>query len=452
MIVIRNVHIVNEGKIYSADVLIKGDKIEKIDNSINTGKAKVLEIDGTGKYLIPGIIDDQVHFREPGLTHKATIESESAAALAGGVTSFFEQPNTIPTTTTIEEWKRKFDIASRTSAVNFAFNFGGANDNLDEVRRAIERHSRHIPGIKVFMGSSTGNMLVDDPKALEGLFQCGKLIITHCEDEAIIKENTARYKAQYGDHIPVELHPVIRNETACLKSSSLAVQLAKRFGSRLHVYHITTAEELSLFSNELPLADKMITAEACIIHLWFTADDYSQKGSWIKQNPAVKDARHKPALIQAVENGTIDVIATDHAPHTIEEKQNPYTSCPSGAPMVQHTFHASVRIFGKEKLPLIVEKACHNPAILFGVENRGFIREGYYADLVLVDMNCEPWKVSKENILYKCRWSPLKDQTFTTKVLATFVNGALKYNNMEGASDVGVFDLSTPSLPVVFTR
>ncbi len=381
---------------------------------------------------MPGIIDDQVHFREPGLTHKGSIGTEARAAVAGGVTSFFEQANTDPQTLTIQLLRDKKRIASGTSLANYAFTLGASNNNLDELKLADEKYSAEFAGIKIFMGSSTGNMLVDKPEVLESIFKLCKIKITHCEDEGIINRNTEQQKAQYGDNIPFEMHPIIRNETACLKSSTFAVDLARKFNSRLHVYHISTTEELSLFLHELEveLKDKLVTSEVCIPHLFFSSDDYQRLGSLIKQNPAIKDPRHRKELLLALLEDILDVIATDHAPHTLEEKGRPYTTCPSGAPWVQHFVPAGLELFGENRIAKFVEKACHNPAIIFGVEKRGYLREGYYADMTLVDMN-SPWKVSKENILYKCGWSAFEGHTFNTRVCATFVNGNLVYDDLQ---------------------
>ena len=424
---IKNARIVNEGKILERDLYINTDGvIAKVDQNLNQREPNTLIIDAMGNYLLPGIIDDQVHFREPGLTHKATIESESRAAVAGGITSFMEQPNTKPPATTIEELEKKYAIAAKASYANYGFNMGGANNNLEELKKA---DPRTIPGIKVFMGSSTGNMLVDEEETLEEIFKLGGLpVITHCEDEDTIQHNLKKYQDVYGDDIPIKFHPDIRSREACLLSSQKAVNLAKKHGTRLHVFHISTAEECKLFDNKKPLKDKKITAEACIHHLWFSEDDYDKKGTLIKWNPAVKKVEDRRAILKAVKDNHIDVIATDHAPHTLEEKNNVYTQAPSGGPLVQHALPAMLEFVRDEKisLPRMVEKMCHNPAILFNVKNRGFIREGYQADLTLVDMS-KPWTVTKDNIMYKCGWSPFEGHTFRSRVTHTFVNGTLVY-------------------------
>lgn len=427
---IKNAKIVNEGKIVEGDILIEDDFIKEIDDSISVKSADITVIDAEGNYVLPGMIDDQVHFREPGLTHKANIETESKAALAGGITSFIEMPNTNPQTTTVEKLEEKFAVAAETSYANYSFMFGGTNDNLDEI---LKVDPKTVAGLKLFLGSSTGNMLVDDPKVIEKIFSSTDMVISvHCEDEATIRENLAKYKAEYGDDIPMEKHPIIRSEEACYISSSKAVELAKKTGARLHVFHLSTGKETNLFSNKVPLKDKKITAEVCIHHLWFSDEDYAKKGSHIKWNPAVKTAKDREQLLKALLDDRIDVIATDHAPHTLEEKSNPYTSAPSGGPLVQHALVALLEMHhqGKISIEKIVEKACHNPAILFDVEKRGYIREGYYADLVIVDVN-SPWTVNKGNILYKCGWSPFEGNTFKSRVTHTILNGQLVYNNFK---------------------
>ncbi|OZV70583.1 dihydroorotase [Winogradskyella aurantia] len=429
-ILIKNARIVNEGKIIEGDILIEDEIIKEIDISISVKSADITVIDVEGNYVLPGLIDDQVHFREPGLTHKATIETESKAALAGGITSFIEMPNTNPQTTTVEKLEEKFAIADKTSYANYSFMFGGTNDNLDEI---LKLDTKTVAGLKLFLGSSTGDMLVDDPKVLEKIFASTDMVISvHCEDEGTIKKNLAKYKAQYGDDIPMELHPVIRSEEACYLSSSKAIELAKKTGARLHVFHLSTGKETNLFSNKIPLKDKKITSEVCIHHLWFSDEDYATKGSRIKWNPAVKTAKDRDQLWKALLDDRIDVIATDHAPHTIQEKNNPYTSAPSGGPLVQHALVALLEAHHKGKISLekIVEKACHNPAILFDVEKRGYIRKGYYADLVIADLN-SPWTVNKANILYKCGWSPFEGNTFRSRITHTFLNGQLVYNNFK---------------------
>ncbi len=427
---IKNAKIVNEDKIVEGDILIENDIIKKVDASISVKSADINVIDAEGTYVLPGMIDDQVHFREPGLTHKANIETESKAALAGGITSFIEMPNTKPQTTTVEKLEEKFAIAAQTSHANYSFMFGGTNDNLEEI---LKVNPKTVAGLKLFLGSSTGNMLVDDPKVLENIFSSTNMVVSvHCEDEATIRENLAKYKAEFGDNIPMEMHPIIRSEEACYLSSSKAIELAKKTGARLHVFHLSTGKETNLFSNKIPLKDKKITAEVCIHHLWFSDKDYQRKGSHIKWNPAVKTSRDREQLLQALLDDRIDVIATDHAPHTIEEKRNPYTSAPSGGPLVQHALVALLEMHhqGKISVEKIVEKACHNPAILFDVEKRGYIREGYYADLVIADLN-SPWTVNKSNILYKCGWSPFEGNTFKSRITHTFVNGQLAYNNFK---------------------
>ncbi len=429
-ILIKNAKIVNEGKTIEGDILIEDDIIKEIDSSISVKSADITVIDAEGNYVLPGMIDDQVHFREPGLTHKANIETESKAALAGGITSFIEMPNTNPQTTTVEKLEEKFAIAAETSYANYSFMFGGTNDNLDEI---LKVDPKTVAGLKLFLGSSTGNMLVDDPKVIEKIFSSTDMVISvHCEDEATIRENLAKYKAKFGDDIPMEKHPIIRSEEACYLSSSKAIELAKKTGARLHVFHLSTGKETSLFSNKIPLKDKKITAEVCIHHLWFSDEDYAKKGSHIKWNPAVKTSKDREQLLKALLDDRIDVIATDHAPHTLEEKNNPYTSAPSGGPLVQHALVALLEMHhqGKISIEKIVEKACHNPAILFDVEKRGYIKEGYFADLVIVDLN-SPWTVNKSNILYKCGWSPFEGNTFKSRVTHTILNGQLVYNNFK---------------------
>lgn len=427
-ILIKNAHIVNEGAIFNGDILIEGEYIKEVSDSISAKSSDVFVIDAEGKYLLPGAIDDQVHFREPGLTKKATIETESKAAIAGGITSFIEMPNTNPQTTTIEKLEEKFEIASKTSLANYSFMFGGTNDNLDEV---LKVDANNVAGLKLFLGSSTGNMLVDDTKVLEKIFKSTKLLISvHCEDEATIKKNFQEHLDKFGEDIPVKYHPIIRSEEACYLSSSKAIKLAEKTGARLHVFHLSTGKETSLFSNKIPLKDKKITAEVCIHHLWFSDKDYDKKGTLIKWNPAVKTEEDRAQLWEALLDDRIDVIATDHAPHTLEEKKNVYTKAPSGGPLVQHALPAMLEMHHKGKISIekIVEKMCHNPAILFQVEKRGYIKEGYFADLVLVDLN-NPWTVNKDNILYKCGWSPFEGTTFKSRITHTFVNGSLVYQN-----------------------
>ena len=427
---IKNAKIVNEGEIVNGDILIEGEIITKIAPSISPKSADVNVFDAEGQYVLPGAIDDQVHFREPGLTHKANIETESRAAIAGGITSFIEMPNTNPQTTTIEALNDKFDRAEKTSWANYSFMFGGTNDNLEEI---LKVNKKEVAGLKLFLGSSTGNMLVDNPEVLEKIFKSTDLLISvHCEDEATIKANLDIYKERYGDDIPVHFHPIIRSEDACYLSSSKAIELAKKTGARLHVFHLSTGKETELFDNSIPLKDKKITAEVCIHHLWFCDKDYDEKGTLIKWNPAVKTEKDRDQLLKALLDDKIDVIATDHAPHTFEEKSNVYTKAPSGGPLVQHALPALLEMHhdGDISIEKIVEKFCHNPAILFDVEKRGFIKEGYYADLVIVNLN-NPWTVKKENILYKCGWSPFEGTTFKSRITHTFINGGLAYKNFK---------------------
>ncbi|HMU06617.1 MAG TPA: dihydroorotase [Kaistella sp.] len=426
-ILIKNAKIVNENQIFESDLLIEKDLISKISKNISEEGADKI-IDASGKYLLPGIIDDQVHFREPGLTHKGDIESESRAAIAGGVTSFIEQPNTVPNAVTQELLEEKYQIASEKSFANYSFMMGGTNDNLEEI---LKTNPRNVAGIKLFLGSSTGNMLVDNPETLENIFSKTKMLIAvHCEDESTIRKNTEIYKEKFGEDIPMKYHHLIRSEEACYLSSSKAVELAKKTGARLHIFHVSTAKETELFQNNIPLKDKKITAEVCVHHLTFTNEDYETKGTLIKWNPAVKTEKDKDGLWEALLDDRIDIVATDHAPHTWQEKQNVYTKAPSGAPLVQHSLVAMIEHFKKGKISLekIVEKMCHNPAILFQIEKRGFVKEGFKADLVLVDLDDE-FTVSKENILYKCGWSPLEGTTFHSKITHTFVNGNLVFEN-----------------------
>lgn len=426
---IKNAKIVNQGTITEGDILIENELIAAIGKNLNANDVEQT-IDAEGNYVIPGAIDDQVHFREPGLTHKANIETESKAAIAGGITSFVEMPNTNPQTTTIAELDKKFQRAAETSYANYSFMFGGTNDNLDEI---IKVNPKEVAGLKLFLGSSTGNMLVDNPEVLEKIFSSTNMVISvHCEDEGTIRKNTEHYKSIYGDDIPVKFHPIIRSEEACYLSSSKAIELAKKTGARLHVFHLSTGKETALFDNSIPLKDKKITAEVCIHHLWFTDENYEEKGTHIKWNPAVKTAKDRDQLWEALLDDRIDVIATDHAPHTLEEKSNVYTKAPSGGPLVQHAIVAMFEAHhnGKISIEKIVEKMAHNPAILFDVKKRGYIQEGYYADLVIVNANA-PWTVSKDNVLYKCGWSPFEGTTFKSKITHTFVNGSLVYNNSE---------------------
>lgn len=427
-VLIKNAKIVNEGHIFEGDVLIEGEVITEISASISPNSPNCKIIDAEGNYLMPGAIDDQVHFREPGLTHKGDIESESRAAIAGGITSFIEQPNTVPNAVTQELLEDKYQIAAQKSYANYSFMMGGTNDNLEEL---LKTNPKNVAGIKLFLGSSTGNMLVDNEEVLEKIFSSTKMLIAvHCEDEATIKANLEKYKAEFGEDIPVTAHHLIRSEEACYLSSSKAIELAKKTGARLHVFHLSTAKEMELFTNTIPLEEKQITAEVCIHHLWFTNDDYATKGNFIKWNPAVKTAADREALWKALLDDTIDVIATDHAPHTLEEKSEKYVKAPSGGPLVQHAVVALFEAYhqGKISIEKIVEKMCHNPAKIFKIEKRGFIREGYFADLVIVDV-AKPWSVKKENILYKCGWSPFEGTNFKSRIMYTLVNGQIVNQN-----------------------
>ncbi|OCB77386.1 dihydroorotase [Flavobacterium crassostreae] len=426
-ILIKNAKIVNQGVIFEGDVLIEDDLIVEVATSISAKSSNCVIIDAEGNYLMPGAIDDQVHFREPGLTYKGDIESESRAAVAGGITSFIEQPNTVPNAVTQEILEQKYQLAADRSYANYSFMMGATNDNLAEV---LKTNPKNVAGIKIFLGSSTGNMLVDNEATLEKIFSSTPMLIAvHCEDEATIRSNTEKYIAEFGDAVPVTAHHLIRSEEACYISSSKAVALAKKTGARLHVFHLSTAKEMDLFTNKIPLEKKKITAEVCIHHLWFTNEDYATKGNFIKWNPAVKTPNDRKVLWEALLDDRIDVIATDHAPHTLEEKQQPYLKAPSGGPLVQHAVVAMFEAYhqGKISIEKIVEKMCHNPAILFKVEKRGFIKEGYYADLVLVNPGL-PWSVKKENIFAKCGWSPFEGFTFKSRITHTFVNGKLVYN------------------------
>ena len=438
---IRNANIVNEGQIFQADVWIEGGLIKQIGKIVAEPDQT---IDATGKYLLPGLIDDQVHFREPGLTHKANIYSESKAAVAGGITSYMEMPNTKPPAVTQILLEEKYEIASRTSLANYSFFMGTTNSNLDEL---LKTNPKNVCGIKIFMGSSTGNMLVDNSAMLDEIFSKVKMLIAiHAEEDPIVRANTDKYKALYGDKLNATYHHLIRSEEACYESSSKAVALAKKHGTRLHILHISTAKELDLFTNAIPLEEKKITAEACIHHLWFSNEDYATKGNYIKWNPAVKTVADREAIWQAVLDGRIDVIATDHAPHTIEEKELPYLDAPSGGPLLQHSLVALLDKYheGKISLEKIVEKTAHNVAKLFQIEKRGYIREGYFADMVLVDLN-KPWTVEKNNIVSKCNWSPFEGLVFKSKVTDTFVSGHWAYHD-------GIFNEEQKGARLTFER
>ena len=425
-ILIQNATIINEGIAQVADLRIRGAYIDAIAPILSPLPNEEC-IDATGQFLLPGLIDDQVHFREPGLTHKACIASESQAAVAGGITSFIEMPNTQPQTTTFEAYQDKLDRAAASAAANYSFMFGGTNDNLELLKKLDKTK---VAGIKLFLGSSTGNMLVDDHEVLRQIFSNTDMVIAaHCEDEQTIRDNLAKHKAIYGEAIPIEKHPIIRSEEACYISSSQAIRLAEETGARLHVFHVSTAKETTLFRNDIPLKDKKITAEVCTHHLWFSEDDYAEKGTLIKWNPAVKKASDREALWAALNDDRLDILATDHAPHTWEEKQQPYTQAPSGGPLVQHALPALLTAVNKGKISLekVVEKACHNPAILFDIEKRGFVKEGFFADLVLVDLN-QSFEVKKADLLYQCQWSPFEGTQFSGSVLTTFVNGKKVFN------------------------
>ena len=430
---IHNAIIVNEGKQFPGSLIITDGRIRDIlEGPVTVPSALpagTIEIDAGGQLLMPGVIDDQVHFRDPGLTEKGDLYTESRAAIAGGVTSFMDMPNTLPKATSLEILEEKFSLAAEKSLANYSFFLGATNDNLGEIKKA---DPSRICGLKVFTGASTGNMLVSDPAALEAIFRESPLLIAvHSEDEAIIQANLKTYRERYGDDIPVEAHPLIRSEEACYKSSELLVNLARKHrGSRLHILHLSTARELELFDNTIPLRSKRITGEVCIHHLWFDDRDYADLGSRIKWNPAIKTEKDKLALMEALINNKIDIVATDHAPHLLEEKNNRYTSCPSGGPLVQHSLVAMLAFYhtGKLSLEMIVDKMCHSPAVLYRLKDRGFIRKGYFADLVLVEPDA-PWTVSSENILYKCGWSPFEGVTFRSRVNMTWVNGRLVFDH-----------------------
>jgi dihydroorotase len=440
---IKQATLVNENEIFVSDVLIENERIARIENEIDDAEGAVV-IDAKGLYLLPGAIDDQVHFREPGLTHKGEIYTEAKAAVAGGITSFMEMPNTNPQTTTLEELNKKYKRASECSLANYSFYMGTTNGNLDEIRKV---DFKEVCGLKIFMGSSTGDMLVDNREVLEKIFSSvNTLIATHCEDDPMVKENQKRIVEEYGEEIDASFHPIIRDEDVCYRSSRMAVELAKKYNARLHILHISTAKELSLFTNKVSLKDKRITAEACVHHMWFSDEDYKTKGNFIKWNPAVKTMYDRDKILEAVVDGTIDVIATDHAPHTVEEKSQSYLKAPSGGPLVQHALVAMIDLYKKGKISLetIVQRMSHNVADLFEVKDRGYIREGYFADLVLVDLNRET-KVTKANILYKCGWSPFEGHAFGSKVMKTFVNGHLVF-------DEGRFDESKYGQRLTFNR
>lgn len=431
-ILIKNAQVVNRGKIFNSDILVKNGRIERIDSTIDAKADR--EIDATGKYVLPGIIDDQVHFREPGLTHKSDLYTEPRAAVAGGVTSFMEMPNTKPAAVTQELLQDKYDIAAQKSLANYSFFMGATNDNLEEV---LKTDAENVCGVKIFMGSSTGNMLVDNRKTLEGLFsEVPMLMATHCEDEGTIRKNMEHYRAIHGENIPIELHPVIRNVEGCYLSSSMATELAKKHNSRLHILHISTADELDLFRNDIPLKEKRITSEVCVHHLYFNALDYEKYGTQIKCNPAIKAPKHQEALFPALLDNRLDIIATDHAPHTWDEKNNSYFNAPSGVPLVQHTLNVMLEFYhqGKISLERIVEKMCHAPAECFRVRDRGFVEEGNWADLIIVDLEKE-WTVEKSNVHYKCNWSPFENHTFKGNIDATIVSGHLAYENGEFFED-----------------
>ena len=442
-ILIKNARIVNEGKIFKSDLLINENLISEISKDIPI-KDHYKIISAENKVLIPGVIDDQVHFREPGLTHKATINSESKAAVAGGITSYIEMPNTIPQTTTLKALEDKFELAKNNSYANYSFMFGGTNENIEEIKKLDKKK---VAALKLFLGSSTGKMLVDDQKVLKEIFENTDLLIAvHSEDEKIINKNLTLFKSKFGDKIPFDCHSKIRSEEACLKSTKKIIALAKETGARLHVFHLSTKSESLLFDNKIPLKQKQITSEVCVHHLWFSDKDYKKKQSLIKWNPAIKSEGDKEALWIALNNDRIDIIATDHAPHTIEEKSKTYLDCPSGGPLVQHGLISMIQHYLNKKITLekIVTKMCHNPADLFQIENRGYIREGYFADLVLIELN-NSWKVEKKNILYKCNWSPFEDFIFDSKVTQTFVNGKLVFNE-------GVFDQELRGERLTFKR
>lgn len=443
---IINANIINENRIFKGNIFIKNGIIERVLKSGDDflPEDNTIILNTKGKYLLPGIIDDQVHFREPGLTHKADIYTESKAAVAGGVTSFMDMPNTIPNTLTQELLEKKYKLAAEKSLANYSFYMGASNDNIDEI---LKTDPKKVCGVKIFMGSSTGNMLVDNIDTLNAIFSKSKMLIAvHCEDEATIKANTELFRKRYGENVPVEAHPLIRSDKACYKSSELAVGLAKLHNTRLHVLHLSSAKEMKLFDNSKPLKEKRITAEVCVHHLWFDSSDYPEMGTKIKWNPAIKTRADKDALWEALLDDRLDVIATDHAPHTVEEKSGTYFNAASGGPLVQHSLSAMLDFYRKGKLPLerIVDKMCHAPAKCFKIEKRGFIREGYWADLVIVDLESKT-EVNKSNILYKCGWSPFEGHTFNSKITHTFVNGNLVFRN-------GKFNESVKGMRLAFER
>lgn len=422
---IQDAFLVNEGKIARKDLRIVDEKIAEIADHLSPKKGEEV-INAQGKYLLPGLIDDQVHFREPGLTHKACIYTESRSAVAGGITSFIEMPNTVPQTTTCEQLDKKLALAKQNSLANYGFMFGGTNDNFEEIQR-LDTHK--AAGLKLFLGSSTGNMLVDDEQTLRKIFSNTDLVISvHCEDEPTIKANLAAHLATHGEDIPIEKHPIIRSREACFLSSSRAIALAKETGARLHVFHLSTADETALFDNTIPLEEKRITAEVCVHHLWFTENDYAEKGTKIKWNPAIKSTSDRTALWKALNDDRIDILATDHAPHTREEKNNVYTQAPSGGPLVQHALLAMLTAVKQNKITMekLVQKACHNPAILFQIEGRGYLRKGYQADMVLVDLD-QKTHVTQDSLLYQCKWSPFEGTTFDAQIERTWVNGKTVY-------------------------
>jgi dihydroorotase len=440
---VLNARLVNEGSILDRDILVEGPFISRIGKDLSSLPTDHT-IDAQGLCLLPGLIDDQVHFREPGLTHKAEIYTEARASVAGGITSYMEMPNTIPNALTQKLLEDKYQIAAKRSLANYSFFMGVSNDNLEEV---LKTPAQSVCGLKIFMGSSTGNMLVDNEETLRKVFEKSEMLIaTHCEDEQTVRDNMRRFWEKYGEDVPMEMHPVIRSEEACYRSSSMATELAREYNTRLHILHISTAKETGLFDANTPLEKKRITAEACIHHLWFDDSYYTEKGSLIKWNPAVKTAKDRDAILKAVLENQIDVIATDHAPHTLEEKQQTYFKAPSGGPLVQHSLVALLEMYHEGKLSLekIVEKACHNPAILFQIDRRGYLREGYFADMVLVDLD-DPWQVQKDNTLYKCGWSPFEGQNFRARVKHTFVSGHLAYSE-------GKFDESVQGFRLQFDR